>query len=98
MNQIFEFMVANPPAHVISKASEIVRSNIPPGSHLNIFKAKPDSQGMLLSCKSDFGIIHNCSISIRAARCENKIGTTVIIEVCSCEKMQSLYHRLKNEL
>ena len=98
MNQIFKFKVGASPAQVISKASEIVKSNIPKGSHLNIFKEKPDNKGMILSCKSDFGLLHNCSVSIKAARCENEIGSDVIIEVCSCEKMQSLYHRLKNEL
>lgn len=98
MSQSFKFAVAISPAQVAAKASEIAKANIPPGSHLNIFKAKPNSTGMVLICKSDLGIFHNCSISINAERSENKVGSDVTIEVCSCEKMQSLYHKLKNEL
>ena len=98
MDQICTFKIAASPAQIISKASEIVKNNIPPGSNLNKFKPRPDSRGICLTCRSDFGLIHNCSVSIKAMRCENEVATIVIIEGCSCEKMQRLYRRLRDEL
>jgi len=98
MDQICTFKVAASPAQVISKASAIVNNNTPPGSNLIILNPRPDSRGICLTCKSDYGLIHNCSVRIKAMRCENEVATIVIIEGCSCEKMQRLYRRLRDEL
>jgi hypothetical protein len=98
MNQSKPFKVSISPAQVISKASEIVKNNIPPGSNLNKFKQRPENCGISLLYKSDYGLIHNCSVSIQAIRCENEVATKVVVEVCSCEKMQRLYQKLIAEL
>lgn len=98
MNTGKPFKVSISPAQVISKASEIVKNNIPRGSNLNIFKQKPENCGISIIFKSDYGLIHNCFVSITALRCENDVATDVVIQVCPCEKMKKLYQKLIAEI
>ncbi len=98
MNDHYHFIVPISPAQVITSASDLISQNMPPDAHLNPPKFGTDAKGQWVRFWSDYGIFHNCEVMVKAARCQNQVGSEVTISGCACDKMQKLFRKLRDEL